>query len=148
MRRTGTRALMSGGLHKRAVAVATVLIFNAALFYGIGCTYLCAFRTCAPQPNRSSEDRCHNQHGPASNRHGDPQNQDCSAHGHPTASFMITVAPNVTPSLESRTGWAVRINLVSHIPTPLITRRDILSHSPPGFATGRMLCQKKAVLLI
>ncbi len=133
---------------RRIVAVTVVAVLNAAWFFTIGCAARCAFSPCPQQLQPATEERCHhNGQLPPSQKHNHHDSK-CPDHSYPIASLVLPAAPDSTPGLQSGSSWVGLAYLNAPAAPQLISLRDVLSHSPPGFSTGRALLQKQALLRI
>lgn len=132
-------------VHQRAVSVAIIALFNAAWFFAIGCEALCAFRACPQQS--AAEDRCEHQGRPAhQSKH--QHSSKCPTHDYFLASTVLRAGPDLTSGLESAMAVAAPASFISLTVGGPLASPAALSHSPPGFSTGRIICQKESLLRI
>src|SRR5712692_7069146 len=120
---------------RRSLPVGLIVVFNAAWLYGLVCTSLCTSGVCYHQSAESKQKDCHDQHrGPS---HRGENGKDCSTHNHLYPVFMRPASSGVSPDLPRSIAWAESANPVNEIASQHIGLPDALSHSPPGFASGR-----------
>ncbi len=143
-----------GTSYRRGIAVVLVAVFNAACFYTLVCPALCAFRTCAPQPESSGTQPCHNHRQqaprsqPSDRQHEGNRTPDCTAHGHVTGTFTLPAGFAYARDLTSGMAWLALTNGAGAGTGGSFLRQIIVLTSPPGFLTGRTVCSKKSLLRI
>jgi len=64
------------------------------------------------------------------------------------ASFVLPAAPDFTPGLQNGGSWLGWVQIDARVVPHVLSVRDIFSHSPPGFSTGRSVCQKISLLRV
>ncbi len=138
---------MQGTKH-RVVTVAVIAVLNAAWFFTIGCAALCAFASCPQSRQRAPEETCHHKGQSPMQQDDGHQRSPCPNHSFPMASLVLRAAPDITPGLQNSNSWLGLVQLTTSPIPQFISVRDIPSHSPPGFSTGRSVCQKDSLLRI
>jgi len=137
-----------GHTSRRRISLALILGLNAAWLYAVACASLCAAGVCPNETTPAMSEHCHQEQSPGPNHQGPGHEQNCLLHGHPTNSFLVPAGNQTPPDLQAlacRIFPSVPITLFADGP---IASLDTSSHSPPGFSTGRTICQKQSLLRI
>jgi len=133
---------------KRAAAIAIIAILNAALFFTIGCAALCVFASCPQTVRRASGEGCHHKCNLPAKQGDGHQESSCPNHSFPMASLVLQAAPDITPILQNSHSSLSLVQLIFRVIPQSISDRNILSPSPPGISTGRIVCQRYSLLRI
>jgi hypothetical protein len=146
---TAEVSLRARKLRQRFVAVAAVAVLNAAWFFAAGCAALCALGSCPRQHAPVTEERCHHSRQvPAPQQDHSSPRSPCQDHGYLAATVVPMAAPDRTPGLQNGTPVSGLPYLLRGTAIRSVPIRDMLSHSPPGLVTGRLLLQKESLLRI
>ena len=133
---------------RRGFNLVLILGLNAAWLYAVACTSLCAAGVSPNEKTQAMSGRCHHQQTTAPNPQCPNHEQNCLFHGHPPGAFLVTAGGQPAPELPSLAGLVVPFVFSIQAAIPTLSHLDTSSHSPPGFSTGRIICQKQSLLRI
>ena len=133
---------------RRGVSLALIVGLNVAWLYAVVCTSLCAAGVCPNETTQAMSWHCHHQQTPVPNQQSPGHEQNCHWHGHPTGGFLVAAGSQVAPDVQSLAGRVLPLASLIPAADPPLSPLDTSSHSPPGFSTGRIICQKQSLLRI
>jgi len=123
-------------------------VFNAGWFLTIGCAAMCAFSPCPQQHQQAAENICHHKSQIPARQSENQNHSSCPNHGYPMANLVAHGAPVITSGLPGGAHWAAVTVFISSSVPQVVRFSDKLSHSPPGFSTGRTLCRNISLLRV